>query len=163
MRNLKETYDSFEENLLFSLLAFSVGLIFFQVVMRYVFHASLSWSEELARYLFVWYTWMGTSYAVVKHRHIRIEVLSDFLNGKSKLVLELVSLTVWCAFSIFLAYKGWHVVNIIAIRGQLSAALQIPMAVAYAAVPVGSLLMSIRLLGEIIFVYKSFVLKGAEE
>ena len=160
MKKLIEIYDKLEENFLFFTFALSVALIFTQIVMRYVFLASLSWSEELARYLFVWYTWVGASYAVAKHRHIRIEILCDLIKGKARLVLELLVLLVWAAFSMFLAVKGVEVVRIIAVRGQLSAALQIPMALAYAAVPAGALLMSLRLIGEIVSVCKQF---SAEE
>ena len=61
---LKKWFDNAEEYLLVGSLAFNVVLVFFQVVMRYVFQNSLSWSEELARYIFLWQTWVGASYAV---------------------------------------------------------------------------------------------------
>lgn len=160
MRKILNIYNKLEENFLFFTFALSVVLIFIQIIMRYVFLASLSWSEELARYLFIWYTWIGASYAVAKHRHIRIEILCDLIKGKPRIMLELVVLLVWAAFSMFLAVKGVEVVRIIAVRGQLSAALQIPMALAYAAIPAGALLMSLRLIGEIVSVCKQF---SAEE
>lgn len=149
MKKLLNLYNHFEETLLFSALAFSVALIFTQVVMRYVFRDSLSWSEELARYLFVWYTWVGTSYAVAQHRHIRIEILSDFLKGGAKVFLEKMVLVIWAAFSFFLTWEGFQTVKIIAERGQTSAALEIPMYFAYAAVPVGACLMAVRLVIEL--------------
>ena len=63
----------FEELILVPSLVFTVILVFSQVVMRYVFQSSLYWSEELARYLFVWQTWLGASLAVREASHIRIE------------------------------------------------------------------------------------------
>jgi TRAP-type C4-dicarboxylate transport system permease small subunit len=145
---MKKIYDHLEENLLFCALAFSVFLIFFQVVMRYVFGRSLSWSEEMARYLFIWYTWIGTSLAVRKRRHIRIEILADFLKAKAKLRLELFVLLVWALFSAFLAFKGVQIGKFLFGSNQTSPALEIPMVFAYAAVPVGCVLMFLRLLGE---------------
>jgi TRAP-type C4-dicarboxylate transport system permease small subunit len=145
---MKKLYDHLEENLLFAALMFSVFLIFFQVVMRYVFGRSLSWSEELARYLFIWYTWIGTSLAVRKRRHIRIEILADFLKGRAKLRLEMLVLLVWALFSVFLAYKGIEIGRFLLTSNQTSPALEIPMVFAYAAVPVGCVLMFLRLLGE---------------
>lgn len=56
-------YDHLEEALLFVILTAMVAIIFIQVVMRYVFNNALSWSEELARYLYVWSTWVGVSYS----------------------------------------------------------------------------------------------------
>ena len=145
---MKKFYDHLEENLLFFALAFSVFLIFLQVVMRYVFGQSLSWSEELARYLFIWYTWIGTSLAVRKKRHIRIEILADFLKGKAKLRLEMVVLLIWALFSAFLAFKGFEIGRFLLSSNQTSPALEIPMVFAYAAIPVGCILMFLRLVGE---------------
>ena len=41
-------------------------IIFVQVVMRYVFHSSLTWSEEMARYLFVWLVYFSVAYTAKK-------------------------------------------------------------------------------------------------
>ncbi len=145
MQRLGELYNRFEENLLYASLVFSVGLIFVQVVMRYVFSNSLSWSEEVARYLFIWQTWIGAGYAVRKKRHLRVEVLIDRFHGRSRVVMELIVLALWIFFGCFLIVKGYQLTSMIFMRGQISAALGMPMAVAYAAVPVGSLLMTLRL------------------
>jgi TRAP-type C4-dicarboxylate transport system permease small subunit len=158
---MSKTYDKVEENILFFALAFSVFLIFIQVVMRYVFGKSLSWSEELARYIFIWYTWIGTSLAFKNKKHIRIEILSDFLKPKAKLVLELFVVVVWAGFTAFLAYKGIEVVGILRSSGQASAALEIPMYFAYAAVPVGCTVMFLRLIGYLMEILKLMTREGA--
>ena len=52
----------------------AIGLVLsFQVIMRYVFHSSLGWSEELARYMFVWLVFIGISYGAKVMRHIKID------------------------------------------------------------------------------------------
>ena len=146
---LKKWFDNAEEYLLVGSLAFNVVLVFFQVVMRYVFQNSLSWSEELARYIFLWQTWLGASYAVREHRHLRGEMLADRFKGRSRLVFELFVLLVWFGFSAFLAYQGYRMTAFLAQSGQSSAAMQIPISWAYASVPVGCGLMALRLVGEI--------------
>ena len=146
---LKKWFDNAEEYLLVGSLAFNVVLVFFQVVMRYVFQNSLSWSEELARYIFLWQTWLGASYAVREHRHLRVEMLADWFKGRSRLVFELFVLLVWFGFSAFLAYQGYRMTAFLAQSGQSSAAMQIPISWAYASVPVGCGLMALRLVGEI--------------
>lgn len=145
MERLKTFFDDLEENLLCGILALMVVIIFVQVVMRYVFSNSLSWSEELARYLFIWLTWLGTGYAFRNNHHLRIEFLVDRLPERVRYFLEFLILSLWLGFSVFLVYKGWIVTSLIWTRGQLSAAMQIPMALAYGAVPVGCLLMAVRL------------------
>jgi TRAP-type C4-dicarboxylate transport system permease small subunit len=157
---MKNFYDRIEENILFISLVFSVFLIFLQVVMRYVFGNSLSWSEELARYLFIWYTWIGTSLAIRERRHIRIEILTDFLGEKAKLRLEVLVLLLWAGFAAFLAFKGIEVGKLLLRSRQSSPALEIPMVFAYAAVPVGCTLMVVRLLGQVREVFRK--LAGGE-
>lgn len=138
---------------------FSVALVFLQVIMRYVFSSSLSWSEELARYLFLWQIWLGASYAVKERKHLRIEAVQSMIKSASgKIRFELVALFLWLVFSIFMVYKGGELVKLLFIRGQVSPAMRVPMAYAYASVPVGCLLMSIRLIAEIMTMFKEYSL-----
>ena len=73
----------------------------------------------------------------------------DRLEGKAKSILELSSLFIWIAFSIFLAFQGWKMTMFVASMQQTSPALYIPMYLVYASVPVGSMLMTARLLLEL--------------
>lgn len=57
---LKKCWDHFEETILVYSYLLVVPLLFVQVVSRYVFNHSLSWSEELARYIFIWQVWLGS-------------------------------------------------------------------------------------------------------
>lgn len=149
MNKLRTLWDNFEENLLIFILFVALCIIFLQVVMRYVFQNSLSWSEEIGRYLFIWLTWLGTGYAVRQKRHLRIEMLSDLFSERGKLLLDILAMSIWCGFTIFLVMKGSAVTSMIWRRGQYTPALEIPMALAYASVPVGASLMCLRLLDEI--------------
>jgi TRAP-type C4-dicarboxylate transport system permease small subunit len=103
---LKKLWNNMEEYLLVYSLMLSVGLVFIQVVMRYVFSNSLSWSEELARYLFLWQIWVGASYAVKEHRHLRIELIQILFMILQKKMFELFALSLWLGFSVFLAFEG---------------------------------------------------------
>ena len=137
--------DKLEEWFLVWTLAFSVLLVFAQVVMRYVFRNSLSWSEELTRYLFLWMSWVGASYAVRCRSHFRVTMFADMLKGRARDAYELLILLIWLGFSVFLTYQGAKISLFLWHRGQLSAAMEIPMALAYASVPVGCALMTLRL------------------
>ncbi|WP_346688338.1 TRAP transporter small permease [uncultured Cloacibacillus sp.] len=156
---LKKLWDHLEEYILVYSMMFSVALVFLQVIMRYVFSSSLSWSEELARYLFLWQIWLGASYAVKERKHLRIEAVQSMIKSASgKIRFELVALFLWLVFSIFMVYKGGELVKLLFIRGQVSPAMRVPMAYAYASVPVGCLLMSVRLIAEIMTMFKEYSL-----
>ncbi len=145
----KKIFDNMEEKFLVWTIAISVFLTFLQVVMRYVFHNSLSWSEELSRYLFLWYSWIGASYCVKEGAHLRVGVLAERFFGRKRAFFEIFILLIWIGFSLFLAWQGGKLTWFLIKRGQLSAAMGIPMSIAYASVPVGCSLMALRLLCEI--------------
>lgn len=159
---LKKIWDHLEEYILVYSLMFSVGLVFVQVVMRYVFSNSLSWSEELARYLFLWQIWLGASYAVKEHKHLRIEILQDFIKDpRKRKMYDVFVMVLWLGFSIFLTSESASLTILQFQRNQVSPAMRIPMAYAYASVPVGCGLMSLRLIGEIVKTIKSLGHKEA--
>lgn len=142
---MKRLIEHFEEYLLIGSLMFSVILVFMQVVMRYVFQDSLSWSEELARYIFLWQIWLGASYAAKEGRHLRIEIVKEFLSARGKVLFECLVTAIWVAFCVFLAFKSYELTYKLFARMQVSPAMRIPIGIAYASVPVGTTLMGLRL------------------
>lgn len=147
---MKKIWDHFEEYFLVTSFFISVPLVFFQIIMRYVFSNSLAWSEELARYIFLWQIWVGASYATKLSRHIRIEMIKDLLTPDLKKYLEIFVILIWTVFMGFLAVKGGQMTQRILQLGQTSAAMRIPMGIPYLSVPVGSALMFIRLIEKLI-------------
>lgn len=137
--------DHLEEYLLIGSFFVTVALIFVQVICRYVFKNSLSWSEELARYIFVWQIWLGASYAAKIKKHISITVAREKLPQKAQIVLEALVIVLWFAFSVFMVVKGREVIAYIAKSKQRTPALQIPMTIPYMSVLVGCGLMAFRL------------------
>lgn len=60
-------------------MALSIGLmsifVFGNVILRYVFNSGLTWSEELARFLFVWMTFLGAIGALKDNKHLGVDLL----------------------------------------------------------------------------------------
>ena len=138
--------DKFEEFLLVSSLFFSVMLIFAQVVMRYIFRNSISWSEEMARYLFVWQAWIAASFATKHSRHINLDIVVNRCSPQGKEVLFWLAHFTWLAFTLFMTWKSADLTRVVFARKTISAAMQIRMGWVYLAVPVGCALMSFRLI-----------------
>jgi TRAP-type C4-dicarboxylate transport system permease small subunit len=83
--------NTLEDITLVSMFAAMVGIIFFQVIMRYVFNNPLSWSEEFGKFLFVWLSWLGISIGHRRKEHIKITMVVDKLPHALKMALEVVS------------------------------------------------------------------------
>jgi len=149
-----------EELLLTILSTVMVVVIFVQVVMRQL-NSSLSWSEELARFSFIWLIYIGISYGVKKQKHIKVDVVLVFLNQKGKVILNIISNVLFMAFAVFVIIYGFEIANKLLGFGQKSPALQIPMGLVYMSAPIGMGLTLIRLIQNLIKHIR--VLQGKEK
>ena len=79
-------------------------LLFVQVVTRYLFNHSFTWTEELSVLLFVWMTYLGVSSAVTYRKNLRIDALLDVVPFKVKKVLLILSDVIFMVFNIYLIF-----------------------------------------------------------
>lgn len=139
----------------------SIALIIFsiltitQVIMRYVFNNPLSWTEELARYLFIWFVYISGSYAVKYQRHVKLSFIVDKFKEPIKSYIQLCSLLLWLSFLLFLNVYSIQVVEFIYHSNQSSPANNLPMYLVYLAITIGSLLMTLRVIQHIILKVKT--------
>jgi TRAP-type C4-dicarboxylate transport system permease small subunit len=159
---LKLIDEHFEEAIVVALMALMSILIGVQIFMRYVVGASLSWSEELSRYFFIWATYIGIAYAVRKDAHIRVTMGTDQLSPMGQAYVRILTHVVFGAFALFVMYQGWFMVEKTFRFGQKSASLGIPMGIIYLAPFTGFLLVFLRLLQATINDMR-VVLKGATQ
>jgi TRAP-type C4-dicarboxylate transport system permease small subunit len=119
---------------------------FTQVLFRYVFAHPLSWSEELVRYVFVWSIFLTAAIAFNLNSHISIDFLTSWYPPRLQRVIALVSwgCVILCVAVLFVL--GMQLIQAPSVRFQKSPALEIPMTVPYAAIPVGCALMMVNIL-----------------
>lgn len=148
-----------EEVLLVIFSSVMVGVIFIQVIARQLDN-SLSWSEELARYCFIWLVYIGISYGVKKQRHVKVDVLLLLLKQKGQIILNIIANLFFMAFAVFVVIYGYDIANQLLQFGQKSPANQIPMGLVYMATPIGMGLTIIRLIQNLIKLFMSLLGKG---
>lgn len=126
------------------MLAFASGLLFVNVVLRYIFRDPIPWAEEVSIYLIVWIVFVGGSVAVRTRGHIAIDLLPLMLSPANRRRLAIgVAVVMAAFFAVFFYYSGAHTLRIRA-GGQVMPVLQAPMWLTYLAMPVGSFLMGLR-------------------
>jgi TRAP-type transport system small permease protein len=130
------------------LLAIMAALLFLQVVARYLLSSPPEWTEELARIVFVYITYIGAAVAIARQAHLKIELLPAALPPKLRSSLRIV----WLLAAItFLAVVIWQSHTLL---GRLShqplTSLPITKAVFFAAVPVGCALMLLYEIAELV-------------
>lgn len=153
---IKNSYNKAEEYLLVASLAFTVVVVFIQVVMRYVFNSSLSWSEELCRYIFIWQVWLGASLAFRDKQHISVEMVRDKLKGRVKIIYNIIGQLITFAFNVFLVNHGFQLVGKMLERGVISSGMRIPLYLIYLAVPLSSFVILFRIVGNMFSEMKKF-------
>jgi C4-dicarboxylate transporter DctQ subunit len=82
-----------------------VSLVFFGVLSRFLFHYSIAWSEELARYMFLWGALFGASAACRNGQHGGIPLLVDKFSYGVQRVFEAA---VPFGTAIFLGCMAWQ-------------------------------------------------------
>lgn len=159
MKIIRWLDENFERIILLILLGVMSVVVVLQVFMRYVVENSLTWSEELARFCFVWLVYIGISYGVKKAKHIRVEALLSFLGRGGKYVINMVAHILFLVFAIYAVYYGFIIYNTILESGQKAPSLGISMSIMYLGMPIGMLLTCIRLIQRMVFETKMFINK----
>jgi TRAP-type C4-dicarboxylate transport system permease small subunit len=143
-KRLNYLLNNFEEVILGILFVNMCLFVLIQIVSRYIFKSPLLFTEEAARYSYVWITFFGMAVATKLENHIRIDLLFNLTKGKAQaignLVVNLVSLLLYAA--VFVIGAQYTLSNTI----QVSPAMEIPKAIIYASLPLGALVSIFRLL-----------------
>lgn len=161
MKLIRFLDENIEKVLLVIMLLVMVVVVFAQVIMRSVFHNSLAWSEEVARYLFVWQVWLGASYAAKKGEHMQVDLLRRKLKGKAGIFVAIFADLVSIGFCTYLARLSFLQMMGMLRLNRVATSFNMPIWIAYLAVPVGAGLMVIRILQNLIKTVKT--LKNPEE
>ncbi len=124
------------------IIAMSV-ITFMQVFYRYVLAASLPWAEEVGRFLVIAITFMGSAYAFREGTHVSVEAFTNLLPDKLAFGVHIFSRLASIAFFLVLFIFGtrYALDNIY----HLAPATRISMAIPYMTVPVGSVMIIVRL------------------
>lgn len=138
--------DYLEEVLLAAALAAMAVIMGVQVFCRYVLGASLSWSEELTRYIFIWAGFLSVSYCTKRCISIKIEQFVVLFPRRGKAVFKLANHTFELVLFLYLLPFAWKYLMSAVANGQTSPAMGIPMCYVQAAPLVGFVLSAVRVL-----------------
>jgi len=125
-------------------LVMMTGITAVQVFNRYVLQSSLDWSEELARYLFIWAVYVGCSYAMQMDRHLEVTILRTLFKGKFARPITILASILTLVFCIFATVLGVKFVMFLAGTGQKTPALEVQAYWVYLCMPIGLGFMALR-------------------
>ncbi|MBP1932251.1 TRAP transporter small permease [Ammoniphilus resinae] len=110
---MKRLVAGFERFLDYFIVTMTIGIVVcvaLQVLFRYVFAYSAPWTEEIARFMFIYLTFVGSAVCMKEKTHITIEVLIEVLPKwlRSTTLILVQLLTMW--FLVVVLIGSWQMV-----------------------------------------------------
>ncbi|TRC13585.1 TRAP transporter small permease [Mannheimia haemolytica] len=91
MKALAQLVGKLLEILVVVILSAMSILVFVNVVLRYGFNSSISVTEEVSRYMFVWLAFLGAVLAFSENQHVKVTMLTDKLSPTARNILSVVT------------------------------------------------------------------------
>ena len=147
---MKKSLDKVLGTILVFLMALIVIAVLWQGFSRYVMQNPSSVTEEIARYLMIWIGILGAAYASGQQEHLAINILPPKLNERNRIRLRIginILIILFAVSALFIG--GGNLVYISYLLGQTSAALNLPLSVVYAVLPISGILIIVYKLNEV--------------
>jgi len=147
--------ENIEKPFLFIGLLSIILIITFQTFYRYVITqftdgaGSAVWTEELARFIFIWISYLAASIAIKRRENIRVDFVYDRLPEHWKPTFWIVNDLCYLVLGLVVLIMGTDLVSFQIQFPQIAPALQIPYYLPYMILPIGFGLMSVRLIQDI--------------
>ena len=154
--------DRIEEIVAAVCLSVMTILAFANVVARYVFSASFSFSEEITTYLFVLLSLLGTAIAARRRAHLGLTILTDVVSPKVRRILHIIGYLFAVAFTGAIFYYGILMVLSQRQLQQVTANMQWPEWIFGSFVPIGALFATVRFVQVLIEEIRGTDEKGGE-
>ncbi|SVC34754.1 uncharacterized protein METZ01_LOCUS287608 [marine metagenome] len=117
-------------------------LVSTSIFFRYVLNDSITWSEEIAKYLMVWMVFVGAPVAMVQSRHIAIEMFPNLFRPRIRALIFLIVNLLIVLTMAFWTYRGFTY-TVGGMSQVMSSFDKIPLGVVFASIPFGSCIMMI--------------------
>lgn len=127
MKLLKLLNKNLERYLMLILLLGMTLVLGIQIVFRFVINDPLTWSEELARFMFIWSTFLSIGFCLKEGISLKIDTLISIFPKKVQAMIYMVGDIVMAVFFIYLLPASWEFAYTSVLSGQTSAACHIPM------------------------------------
>lgn len=80
------------------------GIIFVEVIRRFLFNQQAPWSTTIPIYLFLWLTWMGASYNTMRRSHLRFSEFRERFSYNKQFLCLLLDALCWFILGAIVIY-----------------------------------------------------------
>jgi TRAP-type C4-dicarboxylate transport system permease small subunit len=124
-----------------TLVFFSIMLLLAiaQILFRYVLNISVPWTEEAARWLFVWQIFLGSSLMLKEHGHLKITMVRDLLPYTVQKVVDLIMSLLGLIFIIGIFFGSLQMIG--SVQNVTAGSFSLSVKYMYLVVPISMVLM----------------------
>ncbi|WP_404934392.1 TRAP transporter small permease [Nitratireductor sp. L15S-10] len=144
MKTFERCFIALNKWALVLLLGAMAVIVFANVTLRYLTNFSITWSEEVARYLMIWMTFIGAGLALRTGGHVAVSNFQEMLGTKGQRAVRILILCLLLAFFAIMIWMGMNYMD--RARFQLTPATRVSFSYIYAAMPIGFGLLIVHLL-----------------
>ena len=148
MKKILSVLNRLEEGTLVVGLLGLAFMSFIEVISRYLFNHSFTWFEEFARYFGVFLTFLGASLGVKYGMHFSMDYVVTRVGPTVGRIMRIVGCLLAAALFFYVSYLAFRHCSKMFRYGVTSAAMKLPMYLAYAPITLFGFTMSVRLVGE---------------
>lgn len=127
-----------------------IAMLSIQVFMRYVLNRNVTWSEEVSRIAFVWMIYASIAYAAKHDKHIRLSFLLMALPRVAQKVILTIADAIWIGLNLLIVYQSVFYILRLFRYPYISQTLGINLVYTYFIVPLGFLLVTYRIVQNVI-------------
>ncbi len=117
----------------------------FEVICRYVFNAPTMWTYEITAYMMLAAIFLAASYTLEKNTHVKVELITQHLKGMTKYVVLILSSIIGAVFCLCLFVVTANLtLSVFKLESTSMSLLHIPLFPIYIFMPIGSLLLFLQ-------------------
>ena len=140
------------------------ALAVMESILRKVFESPTNWSLNLTSAIFVWASFLGSSWAFQEHGHVSVDLLRTAIDkhtkGEKRMPRRVLSIIGYIISFIVIAamlYGGWKLcIQAVTLNEMAPYAFKFPLIISYAAIVVGS----IQMLATLVFIILDLIAGG---
>ena len=84
------------------------GIIFVEVVRRFLFNEQVAWSTTIPVLLFLWVTWFGASYNIKKRTHLALTEVRSHMPYRAQFACFVLDAILWIVFAGIVIYYTYE-------------------------------------------------------
>lgn len=121
-----------------------------QILSRFVFNNSTTWTDEMIRFFCIWLTFIGSALTIRRDGHVSIDLLQSALHNTRVKVMLFVLARLACVLFLIMIIPG-SIELVMKSQNSMASSIKLSFSVVYLSIPVGAVMMLLSYINAIPF------------